>query len=77
MTRHAERIGRVRSVLGLLLTTGGLLTIISGVTFILQSGGYLGPESSFMVRNAEWTGYGVLITIVGILITVAGRALRR
>ena len=77
MTRYPERIDRVRSVLGLVLTTGGLLPIISGVAFILQSGGYLGPESSFMVRNADWTGYGVLITIVGILITVAGRALRR
>ena len=77
MMRHTERIGRVRSVLGLLLTTGGLLTIISGITFMLQSGGYLGPESSFMVRNADWTGYGVLFTIVGILITVVGRVLRR
>ena len=67
----------MRSVLGPILTTGGVLTIISGITFILQSVGYLGPESSFMVRNADWTGYGLLITLAGVLIAVAGRALRR
>jgi hypothetical protein len=77
MTRHPERIVCVRSILGPILTTGGVLTIISGITFILQSAGYLGPESSFMVRNADWTGYGLLVTLVGVLITVAGRALQR
>ena len=55
----------------------GLLAVAAGVGFIFQSRGVLGPESSFMVENRDWTGYGLLIVLGGLLSLIAGQRLSR
>lgn len=55
----------------------GLLAVAAGAGFILQSRGLLGPESSFMVENRDWTGYGLVIVLGGVLSLIAGQRLSR
>jgi len=47
----------------------GLITIILGVTFLLQSKSSLGPSTSFMYSNPEWTVNGYIIIAVGVIVT--------
>ena len=54
----------------------GLIVIFSGIIFHLQGQAIVGPESSFMYSNPDWITYGQQITIVGILITGFGIALK-
>jgi hypothetical protein len=49
----------------------GLVIIILGVIFLLQSKSSLGPSTSFMYSNPEWTVNGYIIIAVGVMI-VAG-----
>lgn len=55
----------------------GLLAVAAGAGFILQSRGLLGPENSFMVENRDWTGYGLVIVLGGVLSLIAGQRLSR
>jgi hypothetical protein len=54
----------------------GLTVIAAGVIFILQSAGAVGPDTSFMVRNPAWTGYGIWIVLGGLAITIIGRLIQ-
>lgn len=54
----------------------GLTATAAGVIFILQSAGALGPDTSFMVRNPAWTGYGIWIVLIGLAITIIGRLIQ-
>ena len=63
---------RVRQILSGI----GLTAIAAGVIFILQSAGALGPDTSFMVRNPAWTGYGIWIVLGGLAITIIGRLIQ-
>jgi uncharacterized membrane protein YidH (DUF202 family) len=47
----------------------GLVIIILGVIFLLQSKSSLGPSTSFMRSNPEWTGNGYIIIAVGVIVT--------
>ena len=55
----------------------GTLAVMAGVVFLLQSIGIVGPDSSFMVRNSEWTRYGFFIVLVGVVTVISGIILRR
>ncbi|MDQ3807034.1 MAG: hypothetical protein M3298_02580 [Thermoproteota archaeon] len=47
----------------------GLVIIILGIIFLLQSKSSLGPSSSFMYSNPEWTVNGYIIIAVGAIVT--------
>ena len=55
----------------------GIVMALAGVLFVLQSCGIIGPESSFMVENPDWFGYGSLIILAGIITSVVGRILQK
>lgn len=58
--------------IGKSLSIIGVLTLISGMIFLLQSKSVVGPTSSFMYRNQEWTGNGFIIIAVGIIVFAIG-----
>jgi uncharacterized membrane protein YidH (DUF202 family) len=47
----------------------GLVIIILGVIFLLQSKSSLGPSTSFMYSNPEWTVNGYIIIAVGVIVS--------
>jgi uncharacterized membrane protein len=54
------------------ITLIGLAVVVSGSIFILQSKSVVGPTSSFMYNNSEWTINGYIIIIAGIIISAIG-----
>jgi len=65
---NLKYIGRSLIVLGLIL-------IILGIVFTLQSRAIVGPSSSFMYSNPSWTingsidiGAGIAIFVLGIIL---------
>ncbi len=50
----------------------GAIVLIFGIIFHLQGHSVIGPQSSFMYSNPDWITYGIEISIVGIIIIVAG-----
>ena len=54
------------------ITLIGLVLVVSGSIFILQSKSVVGPTSSFMYSNSEWTINGYIIIITGIIISAIG-----
>lgn len=54
------------------ITLIGLVLVVSGSIFILQSKSVVGPTSSFMYSNSEWTINGYIIIITGIIISTIG-----
>ena len=50
----------------------GTIVLIFGLIFHLQGHSVIGPQSSFMYSNPDWITYGIEISIVGIIIIVAG-----
>jgi hypothetical protein len=50
----------------------GLVIIILGIIFLLQSKSTLGPSTSFMYSNPEWTVNGYSIIAVGFIVFAAG-----
>jgi uncharacterized membrane protein len=55
----------------------GLVIIILGVIFLLQSRSSLGPSTSFMYSNPEWTVNGYIIIAVGVIVTGVGVTTRQ
>jgi hypothetical protein len=55
----------------------GLIIIILGVIFLLQSKSSLGPSSSFMYSNPEWTVNGYIVIAVGVIVTGVGLITRQ
>ena len=54
----------------------GIIISGFGIIFHLQGQSVIGPESSFMYSNPEWITNGQIIAIIGILIIVAGIAIK-
>ena len=50
----------------------GIILIIIGIIFQLQSISLIGPSSSSMYANQDWTYYGLIIMGVGISVLVIG-----
>jgi hypothetical protein len=67
---------KVKSI-GRALPVVGSVIIIIGILFTLQSLSIVGPSSSFMYRNQDWTVNGGVVISIGISILVVGVALRR
>jgi hypothetical protein len=58
--------------IGKALTLIGLVMVVLGNIFILQSKSVVGPTSSFMYSNSEWTINGYIIVTTGIIISALG-----
>jgi divalent metal cation (Fe/Co/Zn/Cd) transporter len=52
------------------LIIAGIIMIIAGVIFTLQSNSTIGPSSSFMYNNPEWTNNGLIIIIIGAILVI-------
>jgi len=50
----------------------GLVIVILGVIFLLQSKTSLGTSTSFMYSNPEWTVNGYIIIAMGVVVIVIG-----
>ena len=50
----------------------GLILIIAGIVFSMQSKSIVGPSSSFMYQNPEWTVNGYVIIAIGTIMSVFG-----
>jgi F0F1-type ATP synthase membrane subunit c/vacuolar-type H+-ATPase subunit K len=50
----------------------GLILIIAGIVFTMQSKSIVGPSSSFMYQNPEWTVNGYVIIALGTIMSVFG-----
>ena len=50
----------------------GLVIIMLGVIFLLQSKSSLGPSTSFMYSNPEWTLNGYIIIGMGVIVIGVG-----
>ena len=48
----------------------GLMLIIAGIIFTMQSKSIVGPSSSFMYQNPEWTINGYFIIAIGTIIII-------
>jgi uncharacterized membrane protein len=54
-----------------LIVIGCMLTI-TGILFVAQSKSEVGPQSSFMYSNPQWTVNGFAICIIGLVVLVCG-----
>jgi len=50
----------------------GLVIVSMGVIFLLQSKTSLGPSTSFMYSNPEWTVNGYIIIAMGVIVIGVG-----
>ena len=58
--------------LGKILIVVGTLSTIAGLIFTAQSKSLVGPQSSFMYSNLEWTINGFMVLGVGLAILFSG-----
>ena len=61
-----------RRNIGKMLVIIGTLASIAGFAFTTQSKSIVGPESSFMYNNPQWTINGYLIFGLGLAIIFSG-----
>jgi hypothetical protein len=54
------------------LTLAGITLTLAGIIFILQSKSIIGPSSSFMYKNPQWSTNGFILVIIGIIIAIFG-----
>ena len=69
MTKSNHKLGRWVIIVGFLL-------IITGIIFQLQSNSMIGPSSSFMYANPDWTYNGLIIIGIGVSVIVIGLYLK-
>lgn len=50
----------------------GCIFIIAGILFVAQSKSEVGPQSSFMYSNSQWTVNGFAISIIGLVVLACG-----
>jgi hypothetical protein len=50
----------------------GVILVILGIVFVGQSKSSVGPQSSFMYSNSQWTVNGFAISIIGSVVLACG-----
>ena len=55
----------------------GVIILVLGVVFSLQSQSILGPKSSFMYNNGDCGIYGTVLCLIGIFMITSGIFLRK
>jgi hypothetical protein len=61
-----------KPILVRILLVVGFILVISGIIFVAQSNLVIGPQSSFMYSNPQWTVNGFAISIGGLIVLVSG-----
>ena len=56
----------------LLIVIPGIILVIFGIIFNFQGQGMVGPETSFMYENQEWTDNGIFISMIGVILILIG-----
>ena len=56
----------------LLIVIPGIILVIFGIIFNFQGQGVVGPETSFMYENQEWTDNGIFISMIGVILILIG-----
>ncbi len=54
------------------IVIAGIIIVVFGIIFNFQGQGMVGPESSFMYQNQDWIDYGIIISMVGIILILIG-----
>ena len=65
-----------KAILVKLLLFVGFVLVIAGIIFVAQSNSMIGPQSSFMYSNPQWTVNGFAISAMGLIILVCGLVIR-
>jgi len=57
------------------LLTSGFLALAIGLLWIGQGTGVVAwPQSSFMIRQLQWAGYGAALSAVGLILIWQGKS---
>lgn len=60
-----------------LVLTGFALALL-GLLWVAQGLGYIAwPRSSFMLNQREWADYGAALAVIGLLLVLLARRIRR
>ena len=55
----------------------GIILVIFGIIFNFQGQGMVGPESSFMYQNEDWIDYGIVISMIGVILILIGYVIEK
>lgn len=50
----------------------GIILVAAGIIFTMQSNSVVGPSTSFMYDNPEWTNNGFVIILIGVFLILIG-----
>ena len=50
----------------------GIILVAAGIIFTMQSNSVVGPSTSFMYDNPEWTNNGFIIIVIGAVLILIG-----
>ena len=50
----------------------GIILVAAGIIFTMQSNSVVGPSTSFMYDNPEWTNNGFIIIVTGVVLILIG-----
>ena len=50
----------------------GMILVAAGIVFTMQSNSVVGPSTSFMYDNPEWTSNGFIIISIGVFLVLIG-----
>ena len=50
----------------------GIILVVFGIIFSFQGQGMIGPETSFMYENETWIDYGLVISMIGVILILIG-----
>ena len=50
----------------------GIILVAAGIIFTMQSNSVVGPSTSFMYDNPEWTNNGFIIIVIGVFLVLIG-----
>tara|TARA_Y100000590_G_C15698637_1_gene1006017 strand:- start:1408 stop:1614 length:207 start_codon:yes stop_codon:yes gene_type:complete len=50
----------------------GIILVIFGIVFNFQGHGVIGPETSFMYQSDDWIDYGLVISVIGVILVLIG-----
>ena len=55
----------------------GIILVVFGIIFNFQGQGMVGPESSFMYQSEDWIDYGIVISMVGVILILIGYVIEK
>ena len=54
------------------IVIAGIILVIFGIIFNFQGQGMIGPETSFMYQSDDWIDYGIVISMIGVIMILIG-----